>query len=70
MLIEIATDGPDCPGIQRGLNIFKHNEISKIILAHLKMTKRDLHRMLTPHRGPDAIKYELTKTLQTFTYGV
>lgn len=70
VLVEIATNGPDCPGIQRGVNTFKHNEITKVLLKHLKMKKRDLQRFLTPHRSPDVIKYELTKTLQTFTYGV
>lgn len=66
VLIEIATNGPDCPGIQRGVNIFKHNDITKVLLRHLKMDKRDLQRFLTPHRSPDAIIYELTKSLQIF----
>ena len=68
VLIEIATNGLDCPGIQRGVNIFKHNEISKVLLDHLKMDKRDLQRKLTPHRSPDAIMYELTKSLQIFNF--
>ena len=70
VLIEIATNGPECPGIQRGINIFKQNSLTNTILQHIKMDKRDLHRFLTPHRSPDAILYDLTKTLQTFIYGV
>ena len=70
VLIEIATNGPECPGIQRGINIFKQNTMTSAILKHMKMEKRDLHRFLTPHRSPDAILYDLTKTLQTFIYGV
>ena len=70
VLIEIATNGPDCPGIQRGVNIFKLNTITSCILHHMKMEKRDLQRFLTPHRSTHAILYDLTKTLQTFTYGV
>lgn len=70
VLIEIATDGPDCPGIQRGVNVFKQNTMTIPILNHMKMSKRDIKRLLTPHRSTDAILYDLTKTLQTFIYGV
>ena len=70
VLIEIATNGPECPGIQRGINIFKQNTMTKAILQHMKMDKRDFDRFLTPHRSPNAILYDLTKTLQTFIYGV
>ena len=70
VLIEIATNGPECPGIQRGINIFKQNTMTSAILHHMKMEKRDFHRFLTPHRSPHAILYDLTKTLQTFIYGV
>ncbi len=68
VLIEIATNGLDCPGIQRGVNIFEHNEITRVLLKHLKMDKRDMQRTLTPHRSPDAIMYELTKSLQIFNF--
>ncbi len=70
VLIEIATNGHECPGIQRGINIFKLNTMSSAILHHMKMEKRDLQRFLTPHRSSNAILYDLTKTLQTFIYGV
>lgn len=70
VLVEIATNGPECPGIQRGINIFKQNTMTIPILNHMKMSKRDIKRLLTPHRSTDAILYDLTKTLQTFIYGV
>ena len=70
VLIEIATNGPECPGIQRGINIFKLNTMTSSILHHMKMETRDLQRFLTPHRSTQAILYDLTKTLQVFTYGV
>ena len=70
VLIEIATNGPECPGIQRGINIFKHNSLTKVMVEHLKMDKRDFVRFLTPHRSSNAILHDLVKTLQTFIYGV
>lgn len=70
VLIEIGTNGPDCPGITRGVNIFKHNEITSTLLKYMKKDKRDLQRLLMPHRSSDAILYSLTKSLQSFTYGI
>ena len=70
VLIEVATDGHDCPGVQRGINVFKQNTMTTTILNHMKMSKRDIKRFLSPHRSTDAILYDLTKTLQTFIYGV
>lgn len=66
VLVEVATNGPDCPGIERGINIFKHNEITKVLIKYLNMDKRDLQRLLTQHRSPDSIMYELTSSLQKF----
>lgn len=70
VLIEIATNGPECPDISRGVNVFKQNEVTQTIIKHMTMTKRDLNRTLCPHRSPDAILYSLTKSLQLFTYGM
>lgn len=68
VLIEIATNGPECPGISRGLNVFKQNEITQTLIKHMMMDKRDLKRTLCPHRSPDALLHSLTKTLQLFTF--
>lgn len=67
VLIKIATNGPDCPNIQRGVNVFKQNELTQVLLRHMKMHRRELQRNLTPHRSTDDLLYNLTKTLQTFT---
>lgn len=67
VLIEVATNGPDCPGVQRGVNVFKQNDLTKVLVRHMKMHKRELQRNVTPHRSPDDLLYNLTKTLQIFT---
>ena len=67
ILIEVATNGPDCPNICRGVNVFKQNELTQVLLRHMMMHRRELQRNLTLHRSPDELLYNLTKTLQTFT---
>ena len=66
ILMDITTNGPDCPHIKRGVNVFKQNDLTKVLLHHMTLHRRELQRNFTPNRSADDLLYNLTKTLQTF----
>lgn len=67
VFLEIGTNGPECPDVHRGIFVLKLNELTKTVIKHMKMERRDLERILTPHRSPDTLLHSLLRTLQTFT---
>jgi len=56
--------------LQTGVNMFKQNDITKPIVASLKMDKRELLRRIGAHRVRDAVVLDLLQSLQSLTWGV
>ena len=65
VLIEVATNGPECPNVRRGVRHFKQSDLTKVLIRYMKMNRRDLQRSLGGE--PDALLHTLTFTLQMFT---
>jgi len=55
--------------LQTGVNIFKQNDLTKPIIALLRLDKRELLRRTSAPRGRDVMLLGLVQTLESLTWG-
>lgn len=56
--------------LQTGVNVFKQNEITKPLVAMLRLDSRELLRRTQALRARDVILLEIIKSIETLTWGV
>ena len=56
--------------LQTGVNVFKQTDITKPIVAMLRLDTRELLRRIGTHRSRDVALLDLFKSIETLTWGV